>query len=249
MTADFSGKAMPLPPGVDQPPMFRNDIPQPAWLSPVASHRLRGVGRTEGHLVVGGRTVWVESSPTPAAIVASYPNRVGSDEDFSGLIEVAQRLGATALIEVDPLLSGMVELPGQAEPIVDWPAGGSRIVSSAAACARQGADALRRRLTQIRGLLFPVEHPVGRTITVILPVPSHRVTEVLAANGTKVDVIDFWEGGLSMTVGWWHTRRQIESLAAAIGSIVAGNAFSPVPPDRFDRIPDDLPLRRLDNIS
>jgi len=228
--------------------MVRNDIPQPAWLSPVASQRLRGMGTTDGHLVVGGRTVWVESSPTPAAIVASFPNRVGSDENLFVLVELATRLGALALLEVDPLLAGIVDLPAQIEPIVDWPAADTPPVVSAAHRARQGAAALRRRLAQIRGLLFPVEHPVGRTVTVILPIPADRVTGPLAAQGTRLETAEFWEGGLSMTVGWWHTRRQIDSLAAAIGSILSGDDVAPIPPDRFDRIPGDLPLRRLDTI-
>ena len=55
-----------------------------------------------------------------------------------------------------------------------------------------------------------------------------------------------WEGGVSMTVGWWHTRDQIDALAAAVAVVLNGDDPTSFPPDRFDRIPDDLPLRRLD---
>lgn len=248
MTADFIGETLRLPPGVDDPPVFLNDIPQPAWLSPVASLRLTGKGNADGHLVVGGRTVWVRSGLSPSAIVASHPNRLGSAENIGAMVDLAEQLGATAHVEVDPLLAGIVELPSQAWPTVRWPAAESQLVKAAAVRAQQGAGALRRRLAQIRGILFPVDYEYGRTITVILPIPSHHVTEALEATGTRLGTSEFWEGGLSMTVGWWHTRHQIDSLAAAIGSIVAGADHSPVPPDHFDRIPDDLPLRRLDTI-
>jgi hypothetical protein len=118
----------------------------------------------------------------------------------------------------------------------------------AASRARQATDALRRRLAQIRDITFPIERPFGRTITVILPIPAALVIDALAEAGTALGAAEFWEGGLSATVGWWHSRRQIDALAAAIGALVAGSPPPPVPPDRFDRIPDDLPLRRLDTI-
>lgn len=248
MTAEFNGESLALPPGVEVPPTFNRDIPLPAWLSPVASHRLNGLGNSDGHLVVGGRTVWVRSGSSPSAIVASYPNRLGSAENISDMIDLAGQLRATAYVEVDPLLDGLVELPAGAKPIVTWPDAVTAPVKAAADRARQAADALRRRLAQIRGIMFPIEHRFGRTITVVLPIPASPVIDGLAGDGVMLRPAEFWEGGLSMTVGWWHTRLQIDALAAAIGAIVAGSSPLPVPPDRFDRIPDDLPLRRLDTI-
>jgi hypothetical protein len=118
----------------------------------------------------------------------------------------------------------------------------------AASRARQAADALRRRLAQIRDITFPVERPLGRTITVILPIPAAPVIGALADAGTAVGTAEFWEGGLSVSLGWWHSRRQIDALVAAIAALVDGSPPPAVPPDRFDRIPDDLPLRRLDTI-
>ena len=246
--ADFRGEAFAIPPGVDERPTFDLDIPNPAWLSPVASHRLSAVGATGDHLAVGGRTVWVQSGPSPAAIVASHPNRLGSAEDVAAMVQLAGDMGATAHIEVDPFLVGTARLPRQARPIVCWEVAESAGMKAAASRARQGANALRRRLAQISGLMFPVEYPFGRTITVVLPIPAIRVTEALASLGTRVDLAHLWEGGLSMTVGWWHTRHQIDALAAAINSVVAETDPGPIPPDRFDRIPEDLPLRRLDTI-
>ena len=248
MTCDFTEETLHLPPGVDVPPRFRRDIPEPAWLSPVVSHRLIGVGASDGHLVVGGRTIWVSSGPSPASIVASQPNRLGSSENVAALVDLAGQLGAEPHIEVDPWLAGMVDLPPPAKPIVLWPEAGSPPVLAAAARAQQAAGALRRRLAQIKGLTFPIEHPFGRTVTVVLPIPAVAVADIRASAGTTLNTVEFWEGGLSMTVGWWHTRHQIDALAAAIGAIVSGDVPSPVPPDRFDRIPDDLPLRRLDTI-
>lgn len=248
MTAEFTAESLPLPPGVDVPPSFNLDFPQPAWLSPVASHRLTGLGISEGHLVVGGRTVWVRSGASPSAILASHPNRLGSVENASAMIHLAGQLGATAYVEVDPFLAGGVELPAGAIPIVEWPEAVTAPVRSAANRARQAADALRRRLAQIRGITFPIERPFGRTVTVVLPIPAGPVIDALAGEDTRLSAAEFWEGGLSMTLGWWHSRHQIDALAAAIAAIVVGLHPPPVPPDRFDRIPDDLPLRRLDTI-
>ena len=248
MTADFTGETLPLPPGVEDQPTFDTDIARPAWLSPVASHRLGWLGEVGNHLVVGGRTIWVRSGPGPSALVASHPNRLGSAEDLDAMVVLAEQLGVTAHVEVDPLLLATARLPAGIQSIVRWQSSGSPIVKTAAARAQQGAEALRRRLAQIRGLMFPVERRLGRTVTVVLPIPADRVIDGLAALGTTLDRAGWWEGGISMTVGWWHTRRQIDDLAAAIGSIVSDTDPVPVPPDRLDRIPDDLPLRRLNTI-
>lgn len=248
MKADFTGEVLHIPPGIVVPPGFILDFPEPAWLSPVASHRLSGLGSTDDHLVVGGRTVWVRSGAFPRAIIASHPNRLGSAENLSALADLAERLGATAYIEVDPFLAGVLPLPEQITPIVHWPEASSEPLLLAATRACQAADALRRRLAQIRDVKFPIERPLGRTVTVILPIPAVAVVEALADEGTAVSAAGFWEGALSVTLGWWHRRRQIDGLAAAITALVAGSPPTPVPPDRFDRIPDDLPLRRLDTI-
>ncbi|MEX0667537.1 MAG: hypothetical protein WD313_04340 [Acidimicrobiia bacterium] len=248
MNADFTAESLPLPPGIDVPPRFSLDFSGPVWLSPVASHRLTGLGITNGHLVVGGRTVWVRSGVAPSAIVASHPNRLGSAENLAALADLAGQLGATAYVEVDPFLAGLVELPVRIKPVVRWPEAATDPVTSAATRVRQAAEALRRRLAQIRGISFPIEWPFGRTVTVVLPIPAARVIDALAAGGTGSSAAELWEGGLSLTLGWWHSRRQIDALAAAVAAIIDGSPPIPVPPDRFDRIPDDLPLRRLDTI-
>ena len=248
MNADFTGEVLHLPPGIVSPPRFILDFPAPTWVSPVASHRLTGLGSTGDHLVVGGRTVWVRSGASPRAIIASHPNRLGSAENLSALADLAGRLGAAAHVEVDPVLAGMLPLPEQITPIVDWPESSTEPLTLAAARARQAAEALRRRLAQIRDVKFPVERPLGRTVTVILPIPAIPVVEALADEGTAVSLAGFWEGALSLTLGWWHSRRQIDALATAITALVAGSPPTAVPPDRFDCIPDDLPLRRLDTI-
>ena len=248
MIADFSIDLLPLPPEVRGAPSFSRDISRPAWLSPVASGRLDGVGDTRGHLVVGGRTVWVPFGPNPSSIVLSYPNRLGSAEDVSGLVELSRVLGATAHVEVDPLLIGVVNLPLDVRPTVTWPAAHDPQVEAAAHRAQRATAALRRRLAQVKGLMFPVEHPFGRTITVVVPIPGAQVTEALAGAGARLNTVEFWEGGISMTVGWWHTRQQIDALAAAIGAVLSGGECLPIPPDCFDRIPDDLPRRRADTI-
>lgn len=248
MNADFTGEALHLPPGIVVPPRFLLDFPGPAWLSPVASHRLIGLGLTDDHLVVGGRTVWVRSGAAPRAIIASHPNRLGSAENLSTLADLAARLGASTHVEVDPFLAGVLPLAERFNPIVDWPEASIEPLTSAATRACQAADALRRRLAQIRGVKFPIERPLGRTVTVILPIPAVPVVEALADAGTAVSAAGFWEGALAVTLGWWHSRRQIDALAAAITALVAGFPPPPVPPDRFERIPDDLPLRRLDTI-
>ena len=164
------------------------------------------------------------------------------------MVDLAEQLGAAVYVEVDPFLAGVVELTDRARPIVAWPEAIAEPVTSAANRALQAADALRRRLNQMRGITFPIERPFGRTVTVVLPIPAAGVVDVLGSTGTRLETAEFWEGGLAITLGWWHSRQQIDALAAAIAAIVAGSAPPPVPPDRFDRIPDDLPLRRLDTI-
>ncbi|MGH8926843.1 MAG: hypothetical protein ACRDWH_00710 [Acidimicrobiia bacterium] len=242
MTADFTGKPLPLPPGAIGGPEPVMKVTEPAWLSPGASHRIVGRGDSRGHLLVGGQTVWVEREDRPAAILVSHPNRLGSAEDLTGLVGMANRLGAVAMVDVDPLLTGSVDLPEGVVPLWQWP-GGHGAIAPAGSRARQAAFALRRRLSQIRGIVFPVEHPVGRTVTAVLPVPAGRVVEGLAGLGALVEMVDLWEGGLAITPGWWHTRMQIDALVRAIGAIVTGAKSEPIPADRFERVPDDLPLR------
>ena len=249
MTADFSGRLLPPPPDIHTPFRLSTLLPALSWVSPAVSDRLAALEVDDRHPVVGGRTVWVGEPPFPRGLVVSQPNRYGAGEDLAGLKVLADRWGAKMYVDVDPLLWGEIELPAGAVSLTDWPGVSRESLLAAGARARLAADALERRLRQVPGLEFLVSGPVGRTVTVVLPAPATRVQEALTAAGALVQVDNTWEAMLLITTGWWHTRPQIEGLVAAIGAALRGGPLPMIDPDSFDRVPADLPLRRLGTIT
>lgn len=240
MTADFSGSSLPLPPGIESGPQVVGEFPAPVWWSPT-------LGESD-HLLVGGRTVWVEQKPAPAAIVIAHPNRFGCGEDLAGLAGLASRYKAGGWVIVDPLLSGLVQLPPPLRAATTWPNADPEIVTRAGRRSLQAADGLQRRLAEVAGLSWPVVHPAGRTLTCVTPLPSLRVLQGLQLAGVEIGLGGWWEGLVTFTAGWWHTRDQLDGVATALAAVLAGETPQPVATDRFDRIPDDLPLRRLNRI-
>lgn len=74
----------------------------------------RGVEVVE-HPLVAGRTVWaIDAHGPPAALVWAQPNHLGVIEDYDASIAAAQEAGALALVDVDPLLLGVLRSPGAA---------------------------------------------------------------------------------------------------------------------------------------
>jgi hypothetical protein len=191
----------------------------------------------------------VAEPPFPAALVVSHPNRYGAGEDLSGFRELADRFGARVYVDVDPLLSAEIDLPDGVVRLTDTERMPNEILARAGGRARLAADALERRLRQVRGLEFPVAGPIGRTVTVVLPIPGRMVQEALAGAGALVAVSGPWDGVTLFTAGWWHTRRQIEGLVAAVSAILVGEEPLPIPADTLDRVPADLPARRLGTIT
>ncbi|HUO45563.1 MAG TPA: hypothetical protein VM470_01885, partial [Acidimicrobiia bacterium] len=199
-------------------------------------------------LLVGGHTVWVEEAASPKALVVAHPNRFGGGENLDRLGSLADRYGAEAWVIVDPLLMEMVDLPEDLLNATTWPDGGH--LHLAGERALQAAAALRRRLGQVPGLRWPVVRPAGRTVTCLAPIPGQKVQETLADVGILVDApTTWWEGIVTLTVGWWHTRVQLDGLAAAVAEMLAGRSPAPLPPDSFEAIPDDLPRRHLNRIK
>lgn len=66
------------------------------------------------HPIVAGRTAWAEDAgPEPAAIVFGQPNYLGVVEDYQEATALAGRSEALAIVEVDPMLLGVMRAPGE----------------------------------------------------------------------------------------------------------------------------------------
>jgi hypothetical protein len=248
MSADFTGRTLRLPPGIAEPPSIREAFEAPVWVSPAVSGRVNRSRDDSRHLLVGGRTVWVEGGANPRSILVSHPNGLGAAEDLGHLAELAARLHAEVWVDIDPFLVDSIDLPGTLRSAVSWGKADPTIRARAGQRIRTGADALRRRLAQIPGVSFVIEHQVGAGVTFVTPIPGVEVVAALAEAGASLEPAPIWEGGVIASIGWWHTRRQIDELCAGIAAAVDGLSPKPVNADRYDSIPDDLPLRRLDTI-
>lgn len=200
------------------------------------------------HLLVAGRTVWVDQVQAPASIVLAHPNRYGSGEDLPALAATAVRLGAQGWVVVDPLLNVLVRLPAPLLSATTWPDADPEILTEAARRSLQAAEGLYKRLQEVAGLSWPIMYPAGRTLTCVTPMPSRTVQEGLRPAGVEIGVGGWWEGIVTLTVGWWHTRAQLDGVAMALAAVLVGGSPQPVVDDRFDHIPDDLPRRRLNRI-
>jgi len=76
--------------------------------------KARGIEVAE-HPVVGGRTVWQESTGAePAAVMFAQPNYLGVIENYGEAVRFAHDRGALALVQVDPMLLGVLRTPGDA---------------------------------------------------------------------------------------------------------------------------------------
>jgi len=238
--ADFSGGDLALPPGIDCKPHTHDEFSAPVWWSPAI--------KPSEHLLVGARTVWVESGVSPAAIIVQHPNRFGCGEDLGELANLVHRHGAEAWVIVDPLLSGLVDLPPDLRSATQWPEADRETLRDAGVRSLQAAEALRRRLQEVPGLSWPVSYPAGRTLTFVTPLPVRVMREALWSVGVSIGADGWWEGLVSLTLGWWHRRDQLDDVAAAVMAILAGRDPAPVTADSADQIPDDLPRRRLNRI-
>ena len=114
--------------------------------------------------------------------------------------------------------------------------------------ALQGADFLRRLLKQVAGvrLLDPV---AGARVRFLTPAPAVALIKALSAVGALVEADGQWESTVAATVGWWHRRAQLVSLAAGVEAFLTGTRVLPIEDDRFDEVPQDLPRRRLGTID
>jgi glycine dehydrogenase subunit 1 len=67
------------------------------------------------HPVAGGRTVWREDlAGRPAAVLFAQPNYLGVIEDYTAAVRLAHDRDALALVQVDPMLLGVLRSPGDA---------------------------------------------------------------------------------------------------------------------------------------
>lgn len=247
MTADFSGRSLHLPPGILIPPAFALEARGPCWVSQLASERLQTFGEPGPQAVVGGHTVWGTSGTWPGSIMVSHPNRLGASEDIAGLLAIAKGAGVEVWVEVDPYLLSLVELSDPLRSIWSWPGTEASLYSVGERC-QQAADAFRRRVRQLPGTRLAVEHQAGRPVALITSLPGRQIADRLAAANALIDLLPVWEGLVICWIGWWHTRQQIEQLVGALGSVLEGRHPAPIDDDNFERLPSDLPRRRLDTI-
>ena len=240
MIVDLSGDNLVLPPGIDSRPHIRAEFPAPVWWSPSI--------KPSEHLLIGGRTVWVDSSVTPAAIVVQHPNRFGCGEDLTELAKQVKRHGAQGWVVVDPLLYQLVDLPPDLSLATQWAGADREVLRLAGLRSLQAAEALRRRLQEAPGLSWPVQYPAGRTLTFVTPFPAALMREALSSVGVTLGADGWWEGLVTMTLGWWHRRDQLDAVAAAVTAVLTGRDPQTIPADSYYQIPGDLPRRRLNRI-
>jgi hypothetical protein len=230
VTADFTGAVFHLPPGITQSPRL---IDPPA-------------DAIELGLTVAGRTVFPAEIGVP--LVVNHPNRFGVAEDLARLAAIAEQ-GARIYVRLDPLLIDQCPLPPSLVALVDWPLRDPGPRQRAGWRLRLAADFLRRRLRQVPGVRFLSPSQAGGAVGLILPSPARQVAVQLEAGSARALVAGPWEGSLVINCGWWHTRTQLTAVADAVGKILQGDGPQPVPPDRYDRLPNDLAWRQLDSIQ
>jgi hypothetical protein len=232
--------------------MIFDNIRQPCWVSPVSSPRImswadKHPATIRDHLIVGGRTVWIDDHDPPASIVLSHPNRLGAAEDLAGVAQRSKRFGSEVFVEVDPYLLDLVDVKSAVQPIVHWSQPHAALRAIGERC-RLAADAFRRRVAQIPRVQFVVDPQAGRAVSLITPIPGYVVAARLAGVGVLIDNLPLLEGLVIVSLGWWHTKRQIDSLAQALGAVIADREPPTIDDDNFSRLPTDLPKRRLDTI-
>ena len=227
MTADFRGEVFRIPPGLHQGPRLI-DPPDDAF---------------EPELTAGGRSIIPAGIHQP--VVVSHPNRFGVAEDVARLAALA----VPVYVRLDPILIDQLPLPPSIVALVEWPLRDPGPRQRAGWRTRLAADFLRRRLRQIPRLRFLSPSQAGGSVALLLPVPARTVASQLEGAAASVVPAGPWEGCLIIHCGWWHTRAQLAAVADAIGEILEGKDPSPVPPDRYDRVPNDLAWRQLDSIE
>lgn len=227
MTADFTGETLWLPPGISQGPRF---------LDPP-------VDAVELDLTVGGRSIIPETIDQP--LVVWHPNRLGVAQDLARLAG----LGVPVYVRLDPMLIDQLPLPRSLISLVEWPLRDPGPRQRAGWRTRLAADFLRRRLRQVPGLRFLSPVQAGGAVALLLSMPAPEAVSQLTEVGAAVRSTGPWEGCLVVNCGWWHSRSQLAAVADAIGQIVEGKVPAPIPPDRYDRVPNDLAWRQLDSIE
>lgn len=227
MIADFTGNTFRLPPGVSQGPRF---IAPP-------------IDAVELNLTVAGRSIVPADIHHP--VVVSHPNRFGVAEDVVRLAA----LPVPVYVRLDPMLIDQLPLPPSLNSLVEWPLRDPGPRQRAGWRTRLAADFLRRRLRQVRGLRFLSPVQAGGAVALLLSMPADEAVTQLRVAGASVLSSGPWEGCLILHCGWWHTRAQLAAVAEAVGVIPEHKVPAPIPPDRYDRLPNDLAWRQLDSIE
>jgi hypothetical protein len=190
------------------------------------------------HLGIDGLTIWVEQGPAPDQLVMSQPNGWGVFEDLAAASSVARRHRAVLAVAVDPLLLPLVDLPEGSLGLTQWREADMTALEAGASSSVASARVLSRRLTQIRGVRVATSNRFGRRIPLIVPEEPMLVLEGLRRAGAEGGmVLPGLPGGLAVTVGWWHTRAQLEAYADALAAILADRVPDPIPVDVLDHPP------------
>ena len=66
------------------------------------------------HPMVGGKTVWDEEAPEPAALMFGQPNYLGVVESYADVVTFAKERGALSIASIDPMTMGLLHRPGEA---------------------------------------------------------------------------------------------------------------------------------------
>ncbi len=180
-------------------------------------------------------------TPSAGMKVVEHPNHLGGPGALSKAVP--------AMVRTEPYLIDLIEIPQPWQLLVDWPLADPERRRRAGTRIRQAADFLRRQVRQLPGIEFLSPLQLGGTVAVLLPIPAGPLIAAWRDRGISTRGEVSWEGGLLLRVGWWHTRQQLAELSASLGAVLEGGAPTPVSPDQYLAIPDDLPRRRLDTIA
>lgn len=168
------------------------------------------------HLIVGGRTVWVD--PPRDGIVMLQPTRFGMLEDLAAV----DALEIPVTVMVRPELAGWVPLPANTVRVLDLD--GEPATAAPRSSAQRLADltdSLASRLTQIRGCQLLLGEPIG-TVSVIVEAPVSELVSSLEEVGITVDQETDGLPTISLTVRRAHTLRDVVRACDALSALIGG---------------------------
>lgn len=168
---------------------------------------------TGDRVVVGGHTVWTGPFQTP--VVVAQPNRWGVIE--SSFPE------APCLVEVDPAVSGWLDMPDDVAGYVDRlhrPTDRPQPAPLGRALMNR-AQRLAKTLTQIRGVVVAAS-PFARSVPLITPMDPERLLEACHDRDiVGIRRLRDMGGAVVLTVRPEHGPGELQTVATVFAEVIA----------------------------